>query len=115
MEGGIEGMSLYREAPLPRNKLLPGQRAGPLKQSVEASGRETAQHQQYPFAGAQVQVDPGNILRPRPAEHPPVFRPDLRQLQPPQLLGTQALQPKQGGHGQLQHFFHPIRSISYAF
>ena len=54
MEGGIKAVPLDREPALPGDELLPGEGTGPLKQGVEISGREGAQHQQHPLPGAQI-------------------------------------------------------------
>ena len=94
-------MALHGELTLLGDELLPGQRTGSLKEGVEVPGREGAQDQQHPLPGADIQVEPHQIgVRPG-AQHPAVFRPDLGQLQPAELVGADPLQPKEGGDGKL--------------
>ena len=94
-------MAFDGKSPVLWNKFLPGQRAGALVEGVKVGGAETAQHQQHPLPGAQVQVDPGNIRRLGQAEHPAVLRPHSLQVQPAQLVGRQGLQAEEGRDHQL--------------
>ena len=94
VEGGIEAVSLDRKGAVPGNEVLPGQGAGSLKEGVKIPRRKLSQQQKNTLPGAQVQVDPRYVLRTGGAEHPAVFRPDLRQAQPPQLGGTKPFKPK---------------------
>ncbi|MPM74023.1 hypothetical protein SDC9_121008 [bioreactor metagenome] len=100
VKGGIQGVALHREGSVRRNILLPGQGAGALEQRVEGRRFKFSRHQQHPFPGAQVQVEPGDVPRDAAAKNPAVLRPHVGQVQPAQLLGGQPLQSEQGGHGQ---------------
>ena len=102
VEGRVEAVALDGELSLPGDKALPGQGLGALKQGVEIVRRERAQHQQHPLSGAQVQVEPGNVQCRAPAQYPAVLCLDSLQIQSAHLVGAQALQPKQGGHGKGQ-------------
>ena len=101
MQGGVQAVAFYWELPIPGDEPFPRQGAYPLKKGVKVSGKEVSQRQQYPFPGADIQVEPHQIgVRPG-AQHPAVFRPDLGQLQPAELVGADPLQPKEGGDGKL--------------
>lgn len=95
-------MALDGERAVPGNELFQGQGADVFKEGIEVGGVEPAQHQQHPFAGAEVQIDPGDIGRGCVTEDPSVFRPDVAQVQAAQLIGGDALQPEQSGNGKLQ-------------
>ena len=61
MEGGVQAVPLLGAlAPL-GDEPLPGQGPGPLEQGLEVPGGEGAQHDQHPLAGAQVQIQPGQV------------------------------------------------------
>ena len=53
----------------------------------------------FPGAAAQVDVQPGDVRRAAVAVDPAVFGPDVFQVQPPQLVGQQGLQPEEAGNG----------------
>ena len=97
-------MALHRKGPLLGDEPLPGQGPGPLEEGVEAVGREAAQADEHPLAGAQVQVGPGDVPGLGGAQHPAVFRLDLFKIQTAQLVGAQSLQPEKGGDGQGEMF-----------
>ena len=103
VEGGLEGVALDGEFPVPGDEVLPGQSPGALKEGVKIPGGEGAQLQKHPLAAAQVQVQTGDVRLRAPAADPAVFRPDLLQAQMAHLVGHQALQPEQAGHGQGHH------------
>ena len=94
-------MALHRKLPLPGDEPLPGQGARPLKEGVEVPGRKGPQQEQHPLPGADVQVEPGQVQAGPGAQHPSVLSPDLRELQPADLVGAHPLQPEKGGDGKL--------------
>ena len=102
VELGVEGVALHREGALPGDIVLPGQSLGSLKEGLKVGSMVPPHHQQHPLAGAQVQIHSGNVFRTSLAAHSPILRLHLRQAQPAQLLGAQALQAKQGGDQQFQ-------------
>ena len=53
--------------------------------------------QQHTFPGAEVQVCPDDIGKIALKQHAAVFRLDIGEAQPPQLLGGDALQSEQAG------------------
>ena len=112
-------MALYWEYTAFGDEVLPGEGPGALKEGVEISGGEAPQSDENPLAGAQVQIQAGNVRRGPAAEDPPVLRTHIGQAQPPQLLGDEPLQSEQGGYDKLQliHEFsfsrkNTIRSLS---
>ena len=101
MELGADRISLHREAALPRDAVLPGQGGAALEQLLKGAGLKAAQAQQQPCSGAQVQVDPGDVGGTALTKHPAVFRLDLGQAQPFQLIRHGALHPHEGGYDKL--------------
>ena len=79
-----------------------GRARTPYKEGVEVPGVKAAQDDQHPLAGAQVQVDPGDVGGDGAAEDPAVLGPDVGQGEPAQLLRGQALQAEEGGDDKLQ-------------
>ncbi|CAN4006669.1 hypothetical protein BFDFBN_BFDFBN_08735, partial [Dysosmobacter welbionis] len=94
-----DGVALHRELPVPGDAILPGDGGHALKQRLEIRGREAGQLHQHPGAAAQVDVQPGDVRRAAVAVDPAVFGPDVFQVQPPQLVGHQGLQPEEAGNG----------------
>ena len=94
-------MAFYWELPIPGDEPFPRQGAYPLKKGVKVSGKEVSQRQQYPFPGADIQVEPGQILFRAGTQHPPVFRCYLGQVQAADLVGADTFQTKEGGNGKL--------------
>ena len=111
VELGGDGVALHRELPVPGDAILPGDGGYALKQRLEVRGREAGQLHQHPRAAAQVDVQPGDVCRAAVAVDPAVFRPDVFQVQPPQLVGHQGLQPEEAGNGVFHMGVPPWRGI----
>ena len=91
MQGGIQGVALYGELPLPGDEILPGQGQHALEQGLEVRGGEGAQLHQHPGPAAQVDVQPGDVRQAAVTVDPAVFRPDAGQAQALDLVGHQGL------------------------
>ena len=94
---GGNGVALHREGGVLRQIVLPRNGTGPLKQLLEAAGREAAQHQQHPCAAPQVQVQPCRIRQRSPAEDAAVLRLHLLQAQSFHFVAYQLFKPQQAG------------------
>ena len=106
-----QAAACHGEGILLSQKPLPGQSLYPLEQLLKGAGGKLPQQQEHPLPKAAAEVGTHHGLPAAGKQHPAVLRLDLLQPHIPQLLGHQALHPKQAGHAK-SHV--PLHSSSFS-
>jgi hypothetical protein len=100
VQRGIETVTFDGEFSVYRDIVLPRQGTDPLEELVKGGGGERPQLHQHPGAAAQVDVQAGDVGKGALAVDATVFGADVLQPQALDLVGHQALQPKQARNRQ---------------